>query len=422
MQLVLGTNNLAPSQTSMYMQICDTQANMAISSNFRVKRYNTSFAATYSSPTDSAPSTTLYYFTGDCTGMQLVGDLTCSMNYYFVGWLYRSGIWRRTSSAYFGTASCQQQQLATPSLIQIGSTTSTIFVEVSIVPNANYYTIALDTGHSYSGQAHYHQFEDLTSSKTYGVTWKAQDTNHIYLDSTYYHLDDNQGYFYIATEGLSPTPSNLTGLYIEDVYATNITARWNASLNTKDYRIYLARGSTVIVENTYATPTSYIFWNSTFNLQRGSQHTLTVTPRNIDNVLGTGQTIYFTPLTSTKPSPWSWTTTELNALNNQGAFNTITATRWNSFLDKVQEFINYYNTKYGTGVYSVISGTSSSQTGNRNCKVSVSPPGILTANDFNHIRFCIGSMNSTGLNDFSAGQPVMGSYITTITTSLNGVD
>ena len=113
--------------------------------------------------------------------------------------------------------------------------------------------------------------------------------------------------------------------------------------------------------------------------------------------------------TSNRPTNWSWTITELNAFNNHGLTTTLTYTRWNAFIDKVQEFINYYNTKYGTGVPSVTQYkmTSSNK--------------ILTATAFNNIRFSIGSMNPTGISNISTGDTVYGSYFTTLSNKLNGI-
>lgn len=42
-----------------------------------------------------------------------------------------------------------------------------------------------------------------------------------------------------------------------------------------------------------------------------------------------------------KPSLWYWTTAETNAFNNNGLVTVLTYTRWNSFIDKVNEFRTY---------------------------------------------------------------------------------
>ncbi len=45
-----------------------------------------------------------------------------------------------------------------------------------------------------------------------------------------------------------------------------------------------------------------------------------------------------------RPTDWTWTTTERNAMNGQGNFSTITYLRWNSFLQRVDDFCDYYGT------------------------------------------------------------------------------
>lgn len=110
-----------------------------------------------------------------------------------------------------------------------------------------------------------------------------------------------------------------------------------------------------------------------------------------------------------RPTNWSWTTAELNAFNNNGAVTTLTYTRWNSFIDKVQEFIIYYNTKYGTGVPSVTQYKMSSSN------------KTLTATAFNNIRFSIGSMNPTGISNVSTGDIVYGLFFIILSEKLNGI-
>lgn len=290
--------------------------------------------------------------------------------------------WSQSTASYAGSYRIQYRR--------VGTTTWAV-TSTSIANSTTIYTIS-----------------NLLSGTTYEFQIKVYHT----ISSTY--DSDYSSSVYGTT--LTAPPSALTGLYVTNITATTATAYWNSSSGATSYTVLLKRGTTTIV-NTSTTSTSRSF----SGLLSNSLHTLTVTPTNSGGS-GTSQTVSFTTLIGyTKPADWIWTTTELNAINNNGAFSTITATRWNSFLDRVEDFINYFNAVNGTGVYSVTSGTSNPMQGDRNCKVSVSPPGVLTANDFNHIRNSIGSMNSTGLSLVYAGQPVYGSYIITITNSLNGI-
>jgi len=42
-------------------------------------------------------------------------------------------------------------------------------------------------------------------------------------------------------------------------------------------------------------------------------------------------------------SKWSWTTAEINAFANHGEIRTLTRTRWNAFIDKVNEIVDRFN-------------------------------------------------------------------------------
>ena len=115
-------------------------------------------------------------------------------------------------------------------------------------------------------------------------------------------------------------------------------------------------------------------------------------------------------ISQNRPTNWVWTSNELGAFNNNGAITTLTYQRWNTFLDRIEEFVNYYNNKHGTSVPSVLSYKMTS--GNK----------VLTATRFNGVKFSIGSMNATGITDRVSGQEVMGWYFTRLSDSLNEID
>jgi hypothetical protein len=294
--------------------------------------------------------------------------------------------------------------LSTPSLNTIDSTETTIYVQINPVSNANRYTFALNNGNSIDTPNTYATFTGLNSSTSYGVRWKARDIYGNYQDSPY------SSYYYISTKTPLPPPGNLSGLYVSNITSSSATGYWNSTTGATSYDVLLRRGTTTIV-NTSTTATSRSF----SGLLDSSTHTLTVTPRNSSGT-GGNQSVNFTTLSPyTRPSNWYWNTTELNAMNGQGAFSTLTATRWNAFLDRVELFINYFNGLYGHSVPSVVSTAN----GGQNCKVSSG--GILYAAKFNHVRFAIGSMNSTGLTDYSPGQIVYGWYFIRLQDRLNEI-
>ena len=144
------------------------------------------------------------------------------------------------------------------------------------------------------------------------------------------------------------------------------------------------------------------------NLNKGQQYKVGV--RAYDNVFNISSQVYQNITTeSDSPNNWFWTTDETNAFNNKGLITKLTWGRWNEFLDRVEDFVTYYNGKYGTSVPSVLSHKMTS--GDR----------TLTATRFNGVRFSIGSMNSTGITDRVSGDLVLGSYFITLSQKLNGI-
>lgn len=111
---------------------------------------------------------------------------------------------------------------------------------------------------------------------------------------------------------------------------------------------------------------------------------------------------------TSKPSSWSWNTTEQNALYHNGAVSTITYARWNAFCDFVLQLTKwYYNTS--SDLYNVAGAKMSSSS------------KTLTATKFNLVKNAIGSMNSTGIADVKKGDTVYGSYFITLSQKANGV-
>ena len=77
--------------------------------------------------------------------------------------------------------------------------------------------------------------------------------------------------------------------------------------------------------------------------------------------------------------PWSWTTAELNAFNNNGNFSVLTAYRWNQFCDKINATCVAAGESWLTN-YTTLSGAKAS-----------GPGAPLTALMFMSVKFNIGS-------------------------------
>ena len=106
---------------------------------------------------------------------------------------------------------------------------------------------------------------------------------------------------------------------------------------------------------------------------------------------------------------WSWTTTELNAFNNNGLTTVLTYQRWNAFVDKIYEVSNndwwISSTDGATLSYSATKMTSTDR--------------ILTAERFNSVRYNIGARKPTGISRVYKDDDVLGSYFITLGNKLN---
>lgn len=144
------------------------------------------------------------------------------------------------------------------------------------------------------------------------------------------------------------------------------------------------------------------------------------------------------PGTSSRPSNWSWTTSNGDAsdtetrnagyaVNKRSGYyvKDFSYFVWNDLVKKVGEFLKYKKmddtaineTKYGfpsTTTYSQMLPYAEMNNTESDGKV-------LTAKRFNIVKYCIGSMESTGIPDQSKGNIVYGHYFTTLTDKLNSI-
>lgn len=136
---------------------------------------------------------------------------------------------------------------------------------------------------------------------------------------------------------------------------------------------------------------------------------------------------------STKPSPWSWTSSNgsatttqtknaYTAITNKGYTTDFSYFVWNDFVDKVQEFLEYdgiANSAIGTAKYGYASSTTYTNL-LKNAKMTSSDKEI-TAKRFNIVKYCIGSMNSTGISDVVVNDKIYGNYFVTLANKLNAI-
>ena len=107
---------------------------------------------------------------------------------------------------------------------------------------------------------------------------------------------------------------------------------------------------------------------------------------------------------------WTWTPAEREAFTNHGSCRVIAYTRWNELCEKVVEI----HTAHGS------TGTWNSHYLSLNDTKMTAYDKTLTAARFNSLRYNIGTHYSTGIQEVSTGDIVMGEYFIKLETSING--
>ncbi len=200
-----------------------------------------------------------------------------------------------------------------------------------------------------------------------------------------------------------PPPDTPTGLEITSTGTYSMRWEWDSVSNADDYRWILSGGTSSSgtgLTNTYL---------SVSGLDPDTQYCLEVSACNDDGCSSYTSAVCGYTDDISRPSNWSWTSAETDAFNNKGEVDTVTYSRWNDFVDKVDDFRIYYNETHGTSISLNIEAYMSS--GSRN----------LSDTRFNAVRNCINSMNSTTVPTVSNDDTVYGAYFITLKDDLNDI-
>lgn len=109
---------------------------------------------------------------------------------------------------------------------------------------------------------------------------------------------------------------------------------------------------------------------------------------------------------------WYWNTTELNAFNNHGPLTDILYSRWNEFVDRIQDAITEDASTWW------ISSGDGATLDYLSTKMSIGDK-TMTAARFNSVRYNIGSRAATGITRKYIGDTIYGNYFITLQNSLN---
>lgn len=122
--------------------------------------------------------------------------------------------------------------------------------------------------------------------------------------------------------------------------------------------------------------------------------------------------ISFTTGSVGRPDDWVWTDEELLALYNEGPTSRITIARWNMFIDRVNDFVEYVN---------VTSSIEYTEVGDVHRMDST---GILRAIDFNRVAEVIKNISGTSEGfpqKVASGDFVHGRYLINMAAALNSI-
>lgn len=114
-----------------------------------------------------------------------------------------------------------------------------------------------------------------------------------------------------------------------------------------------------------------------------------------------------------KPDTWSWTWSESNAFNSQGLITNLTASRWNSFIDRVNEAIEYGIT---VKKYSMSYVSSGSKMGSD--KIMYASSFSAVAQGINTLCWRSG-VADTSISGVSRGGTIYGWYFPALSAALN---
>lgn len=194
-----------------------------------------------------------------------------------------------------------------------------------------------------------------------------------------------------------PAPSNT---WFTNVTTSSITFNWSSVAEATDgYDVYFKENSGDSYQ--FITNTQNGSWQ--FNsLSSGTTYYFGVRAVSGSNESSMATDSQSTSSAPVRPSNWNWTTAELSAFNNNGAITTITYTRWNDFVARVNAFRTYKG-------FSTISASMSSS------------DKVLTASRFNTVNSAINTMYNTYIGTVSSGDDVLGSYFITLADSLNNI-
>jgi hypothetical protein len=209
----------------------------------------------------------------------------------------------------------------------------------------------------------------------------------------------------VTTNPLAPTITNVTQIG----NTKDLTITWNNYTSGSYVQIYAKKTGTLDWYPKPAFESPYYGNSATISFDDYSFYEIVVVAIKdyLVSQRSNGYGCYITELT-----PWNWNYTKYGtdayiAITNQGLTTNFRAVVWNDLIEKIRRVVeafgyswdNYYATLYETKV----------------------TPGdrIITAKRFNSARYNIGLHYSTGIQNMTKGDAMLGSYFVSLAAKLN---
>lgn len=168
---------------------------------------------------------------------------------------------------------------------------------------------------------------------------------------------------------LNPTPGSpgTVSVTASTTDAGRLYVSWGSAYLASDYLVTLRTSAGGYVDSTSVVSTSVSF----SGLIEGGSYYVIVVPRNSNgNGTSSSSTTIRMPIVNVRPNNWQW-----DSIKSSGSTMNITASEWNRFCGRIDEFLYYKKLGYGTYT-SAYAGTS------------------ITANQYNQARLAISSMGA----------------------------
>lgn len=294
-----------------------------------------------------------------------------------------------------------------PFLVFFDNTQTTFYLTepLSRIENGNYFTYRGRIIQYYNDDGYF----GLTQKTTYPIVCHIGNGSGAFSNTTDFQLFPSLEYVQHPQIVCSQTASSITvSLSAHEIYGFPTC-----------YYVVLFNSQGVNIKSFTVTEVGSV----TFDKLEADTYKITV-----NAYVGTRQPCYFVndytevmienyqrkfTLTGVKEWQWSWTDEESSALLNNGAVTTLTCDRMNEFAECVKLMLEAKcgtESEYWSYYQSLISKFSFGEDDN-----------VLTAEKFNALRECIGSFNSTGIEEKYPKETVFGSYFLTLADKLNEI-